>query len=179
MKKLILFALVAALSSLLVACSHGDMQFFTADSTVPVESVQLAPPLLEVSADDHAFILTDKKFDGAPFYSNEDGPVVLTQLQKSKGREYAGNTRAVRIKVDGYDTPLYGSLAIFPASNPKKYQIAELFKPEHFNLKITLTPESLAQMKNDGIGLSCTPYYRTLHDWCDWALWISESPIPE
>ena len=178
MKKLTLLALVTALSWLLTSCSHGDMQLLTADSTVPIESVQLSAPLIEVSADDHSFILTGNKSDGAPFYSNEDGPMVLKQLQKPKGREYAGNTRAVRVKVEGYDMPLYGRLAIFPASNPKKYGISEMFLPERFNLKITLTPESLAQMKKEGIGLSCTPYYRTMHDWCDWALWISKSPIP-
>jgi hypothetical protein len=179
MRKLIMISLIMVLPWLLVSCGPGDMQFFTADSTVPVKSVHLSSPLLEISAADNSFILTSQKYDGTPFYSNDDGPMIMKRLQANEGIKAAGKTIPVLVKAEGYDAALYGRLAIFPASNPMKYGIADLTLPERFNFNITATSESLTQMEKEGTGFSCTPYYRTLHDWCDWALWISKSPIPE
>jgi hypothetical protein len=179
MKKITMLMLVIELSWLLVSCSSGDLNFIKEESTIPIKSVQLSSPLIEISADDNSFNLTSKKFDGAPFYSNDEGPMIMKRLQAAEGKKYAGITKAVLVKVNGYDAPLYGRLAIFPASNPKKYSRADLYLPERFNFKITVTSESLAQMEKEGVGFSCTSYHQTMHDWCDWALWISKSPIPE
>ena len=178
MKKWISVTFVVTLM-LLVSCSRSDLLLITENQTVPVESIQLSGPLLEISAEDNSFALTGNRFEGSPFYSNDDGPVFVKRLRSSDGRKYAGRTMPVRVKVEGYDTALHGRLAIFPATNPRKYGGRDLFLPERFNLTITVTAESLAQMDKEGTGFSCTSYYRSLQDWCDWALWISHSPIQE
>lgn len=164
-------------SLLLVSCARSDYRFFTGKHTSPIQSIQLSTPLLEISAEDNSFILTSSRFEGTPFYSNDEGPMIAKRLRSSDGRKYAGLTKPVRVRVEGYGATLHGRLAIFPAINPRKYGSPDLFLSERFNLKITVTAESLAEMEKEGIGFSCASYSRTMHEWCDWVLWISHSPI--
>jgi len=172
-------AILVVTSLLFVSCAGSDYRLLTEKKTSPIQSIQLTTPLFEISAEDNSFILTSSRFEGAPFYSNDEGPMIAKRLRSSNGRKYAGMTRPVRVKVEGYGATLHGRLAIFPAINPRKYGRPDLFLPERFNLKITVTAESLAQMEKEGIGFSCASYYSTMQNWCDWALWISHSPIQE
>ena len=145
------------------------------EGALPLESIGLVAPLSEVRADDDSFVLTHATSPTAPYYSNNKGPIQTRYLQGTGWRKDYAHTKPVRVVVEGQAEPLYGRLAIFPAGNVK----AEYRTLDRFNSRITITPEALTQMEKEGVGLSCTAYKLGWQDWCDWALWISRTPIPE
>jgi len=142
---------------------------------LPLESIGLVTPLSEVRAEDNSFALTQATSPTAPYYSNNKGPIQKRYLQGKGWRKDYAQTKLVRVVVEGQSEPLYGRLAIFPAANVKQ----ENRVTDRFNSRITVTSEALAQMEKEGVGLSCTAYELGWQDWCDWALWISRTPIPE
>ncbi len=145
------------------------------EGALPLESIGLVAPLSEVRAEDGSFVLTRSTSTTAPYYSNNKGPIQTRYLQGMGWRKDYAHTKLVRVVVEGQAEPLYGRLAIFPAANVK----AEYRTPDRFNSRITVTPEALTQMEKGGVGLSCTAYKLGWQDWCDWALWLSRTPIPE
>ena len=144
------------------------------EGALPLESIAMVSPLREIRAEDGSFVLTQQVTNEIPYLSNDRGPVQLRYLRGDGWQQSAVRSVKVRVVLDGEMEPLYGRLAIFPAANVEERQRVA----ERFNSRITVTPESLDQMNKDGVGLSCPKYTQYFQDWCDWALWISKSPLP-
>jgi len=145
------------------------------EGALPLESIGLVAPVREVRAEDGSFVLTQTTAPAAPYYSNNKGPIQTRYLRGDGWRKDYAHTKPVRVVVEGQKEPLYGRLAIFPAANVKE----EYRLTERFHSRIIVTPQALVQMEKEGVGLSCTVYQLGWQDWCDWALWISRTPIPE